>query len=363
MKIRIERDAFAEATGWVLRCVSSRATLPVLGGVLVEASGAGARFAGTDLEVAGEWRAEAAVDEEGKTVLPGRVLGEIARSLPSGSVLVEATGAQARVSCGAAEFKLRCLPLEDFPALAAPAGAPGGTLEAAAFARAVGQAVRAASHDEARPVLTGTLFEADKERLTLVSTDSYRLAVADVPWKGPDEGVRRVIPARALQEAARAAEGEGEVAVALGESQASFETHNTRLTSRLIEGEFPNWRQLVPADLPNRFRVEREAFAEAVRRVGILAQSGAPVRLDLGTEGVRLTAGTQDLGEAAEQVEGKFEGEPLAIAFNPQYLLDGILAVEGSEVVLCTRDGIKPATLRAPEDRGFVYLVMPVRIS
>jgi DNA polymerase-3 subunit beta len=330
--------------------------------VLIEGNGSEMRLAGTDLELAGEWTGEAAIDEPGRAVLPGRVLGDIARSLPGGSVRIDSAGGQVRISCGSAEFKLRCLPVEDFPALAVPSGAPGGTVRGEAFTTAVGQAVRAASHDEARPVLTGTLLEAEAAKLTLVSTDSYRLAVCEVPWSGPQESVRRVIPARALQEAARAAE-HGDVAVALGESQALFETPGRRLTSRLIEGEFPNWRQLIPADLPNRLHADREAFAEAVRRVGILAQSGAPIRLELGTEGARLTAGTQDVGEAAEQIEGKFEGEPLTIAFNPQYLLDGIQGVQGAEVVLAARDGIKPAVVRAPDDTTFSYLVMPVRIS
>jgi DNA polymerase-3 subunit beta len=363
VKIRIERDTFAEATSWVLRCVSARATLPVLGGVLIDATKSGVRFAGTDLELAGEWTGEAAVDEEGKVVLPGRIVGEIARTLPEGGVRIEASGGGARVSCGAAEFKLRSLPLDDFPALAMPEDAAGGSLEVGAFTTAAGQVARAASHDEARPVLTGVLFEAEKDRLTMVATDSYRLSVCEVPWTGPGEPVRRVVPARALQETSRATDGTGHVAVRLGESQALFETEGRRLTSRLIEGEFPNWRQLVPAELPNRFQVDREAFAEAVRRVGILAQSGAPVRVDLGPEGARLTAGTQDLGEAAELVEGKFEGEPLTVAFNPQYLLDGLTGIQGAEVVLSARDAVKPSTLRAPDDKTFLYLVMPVRIS
>jgi DNA polymerase-3 subunit beta len=212
-------------------------------------------------------------------------------------------------------------------------------------------------------VLTGTLVDATSEGVTLVSTDSYRLAVRTITWKGPSEALRRVIPARALVEAARAADAGGEIEITLGESQASFVVAGRRLTTRLIEGEYPNWKQLVPADLPNELRVERDAFAEAVRRVGILAQSGTPVRIELGSDGARLVAGSQEIGEASEQVGGKFEGEPLTVAFNPAYLLDGINAVEGGEVVLAMRDGLKPAVLRAPEDReGFLYLAMPVRI-
>lgn len=362
MRISIERDVFADAVGWVLRSVSSRATLPALGGILFEAAAGELRLSGSDLELAGEAVVGGNVEEDGSIVLPGRVLGEIARALPEGAVRLEASGGQAKLACGAAQFTLRALPREDFPTLAAPQG-PGGKLPAATFAAAVAQVTRAASHDEARPVLTGTLVEASADKLTLVSTDSYRLAVREIAWAGPAEAVRRVVPARALQEAARATDGEGDVEIALGESQAAFELSGRRLTTRLIEGEFPNWSQLLPTELPAQLRVERETFAEAVRRVGILAQSGAPVRIDLSSDGARLGAGSQDVGEASEHVGGKFEGEPLTVAFNPQYLLDGVNAVEGAEVVLALRDGLKPALVRAPEDGGgFVYLAMPVRV-
>ena len=363
MRISIERDQFADAVTWVLRSVSSRATLPALGGVLFDAAAPKLRLSGTDLELAGNASIDAKVEEDGKIVLPGRVLGEIARSLPEGAVRIEASGGQARITCGSAEFTLRALPLEDFPNLAAPEGAPSGTVEAAVFVSAVGQVTRAASHDEARPVLTGTLVDVTAEKITLVATDSYRLAVREIAWSGPAEGMRRVIPARALQEAARAADGDGPVTITLGESQATFEVAGRKLTTRLIEGEFPNWRQLIPAELPNTMTVNRESFLEAVRRVGILAQSGAPVRIELGTEGARLKAGAQDLGEAAEHVDGKFQGEALAVAFNPAYLVDGLNAVEGADATLAARDGLKPAILRATGDEGgFMYLVMPVRV-
>jgi DNA polymerase-3 subunit beta len=278
-------------------------------------------------------------------------------------VRIEVEAGEARVSCGSAEFTLRTLPTEDFPPLAAPADAPGGSLSAAEIASAVGQVTKAASRDEARPILTGVLFEATEQKITLVATDSYRLAVRDIAWKGPKESLKRVVPARALAEAARAAEGEDEVSIALGENQVAVSGKDRRLTTRLIEGEFPNWRQLVPDDQPNRLTVDREAFLESVRRVGILAQQGTPVRLELGPSGVRLTAGTQDVGEAADLVEGKYEGEPLTIAFNAAYLSDGVQAIEGSEVVLSCRDGLKPAVLRSPDGGSFLYLLMPVRIS
>jgi len=363
VKIRVERDAFAEATSWVLRSVGTRATLPVLGGVLVTAEGGAIKLAGTDLEVGAEAVVEGAIDADGRGVLPGRVLGEIARTLPPGTVRVELDGGQARVVCGSAEFTLRTLPTEDFPSLAGPSDAPSGSLAAAEIASAVAQVTKAASRDEARPILTGVLLESESTKVTFVATDSYRLAVREITWKGPAESLRRVVPARALAEAARAAEGEESIQLALGENQVTVSGKERRLTTRLIEGEFPNWRQLVPDDQPNRLTVDREAFLEAVRRVGILAQQGTPVRLELGPAGVRLTAGTQDVGEAADLVEGKYEGDPITIAFNAGYLSDGVGAIEGSEVVLSCRDGLKPAVLRSPESGSFLYLLMPVKIS
>jgi DNA polymerase-3 subunit beta len=363
VKITIERDVFAEAVGWVLRCVGARATLPVLGGVLVEASGSEIRLAGTDLEIAGESKTTAAVEEPGRVVLPGRVLGEIARSLPEGTVRVDTDAGQGRITCGAAEFTLRTLPVEDFPNVSSPAQAPPGKIDAKLFAEAVGQVTKAASRDEARPILTGVLIEISKDSMTLVATDSYRLSVRELSWTGPGAELRRVVPARALTEGAKAVEGESEVTLAIGESQVGVTAGGRTLTTRLIEGEFPNWRQLLPKDQPGSLTIDRDAFAEAVRRVGILAQQGAPVRLDLSAGGVRLTAGTQDLGEAAEHVPGTFEGDPLAIAFNPAYLLDGIQAVASAELKLSVRDGLKPALLASATPDGFTYLLMPVRIS
>ena len=360
MKITVERTIFAEAIAWVLRAVSARATLPALGGVSFETTPTGVRLIGTDLELTAEATIECKVEEQGRAVLPGRLLGDIARSLPEGAVRIGLEGTQAKVSCGPAEFTLRTLPVEDFPTLPEPAGV-SGEIPLEAFTQTVSQVTRAASHDEARPVLTGTLLDAGKDRVTFVSTDSYRLAVRHVAWKGPSEPIRRIVPARALAEASRAG-GEGAITITLGESQASFAVPGKRLTTRLIEGEYPNWSSLIPPDFPNTFRVEREALTDAVRRVGLLAQSGTPVRMELAAEGARLRAGSQDVGDATELVDGKFEGEALTVAFNPQYLLDGINAIEGPEVVLAVRDGLKPAVLRAPEDEDFTYLAMPVRV-
>ncbi|HVL91647.1 MAG TPA: DNA polymerase III subunit beta [Actinomycetota bacterium] len=361
MKIKIERDVFADAVAWVLRSVGSRATLPVLGGVLIEADGDTITFTGTDLEVSSEAKVQAAVAREGKVLLPGRVLGDIARSLPEGTVELTADQSMGKIVCGAAEFTLRTLPVEDFPQIALP-DADAATIDGKLFASAVAQVTKAASHDEARPILTGVLLEAGAKTLTLVATDSYRLAVREIDWTAPGIEGKRVVPARALVEAVKAAEGESEIKITLGESQVSVEAGGRTLVSRLIEGEFPNWRQLIPTDIPSHLTIARDAFADSVRRVGILAQQGAPVRLELNADGVKLLAGTQDLGEANEAAGGTFEGEAITVAFNPVYLNDGIAAAGGAEIKLSLRDGLKPALVTSTEQDGFTYLLMPVRI-
>ena len=361
MKIKIERDAFAEAVGWVLRSVGSRATLPVLGGVLIEADGETLTLTGTDLEISGEACVGAAVEKSGKVLLPGRVLGDIARALPEGTVTLTADATMGKIVCGQAEFTLRTLPVEDFPQISLP-DAQSATVDGKLFASAVTQVAKAASHDEARPILTGVLLEATTKTITLVATDSYRLAVREIEWSSNGLEGKRVVPARALAEAVKAAEGEAQVTITLGESQVAVCAGGRTLVTRLIEGEFPNWRQLIPTEVPNALVIARDGFVESVRRVGILAQQGAPVRLELNADGVRLTAGTQDLGEAIEAAGGTFNGNPLTVAFNPTYLIDGLQAAGGAEIKLKIRDGLKPALVTSTEQDGFTYLLMPVRV-
>lgn len=361
MKIRLEQSAFTEIASWVLRAVGNRSQLPALAGIRFHAERDRVTLSGTDLDLAMRASVGCSVDEPGSVLLQGRLLGEIAKSLPEGAVTIAAKDGQATIASGAASFTLRTLPLEDFPEPNEPVGV-AGSVAVADLAAAITQVARAASSDDARPILTGVLVDATPEKATLVATDSYRLAVRELPWTGPKEETRRVIPAKAFTEAARMA-SEGTATITLSDTQAAFDIGGRLLTSRLIEGEFPNWRGLIPDDLPNRLTVDRDLFTDAIRRVGILAQSGSPVKLELFESGAKLTAGSQDLGDAAEQVDGKYEGEGLTVAFNPEYLLQGIAAIASNEVVLCVRDGLKPAVVRAPEDDGFLYLVMPVRPS
>jgi DNA polymerase-3 subunit beta len=315
----------------------------------------------TDLEVSARLTIDVQVTEDGVALVPARLLADTVKSLSDAPVEFEADQAQARLRCAAYEGALRLLPAEDFPSLQPPAGTRI-VAHAGAFAEAIGQVARAASKDEARPVLTGVLLEISHEGVTLVSTDSYRLAVRDLVATAANEA-RAIVPERALSEAGRAAQGveKGEIEIFVDESQVSFQIGGFMLTSRLIEGEFPNYRQLLPEAYDNRLTVSRQQLMDAVRRVGLLARDTSPVRMEFNALGVKLSSSSPDLGQAVEAVEARYEGEDLTAAFNPHYLADGLAAAVGETVRVEVRDGLKPGIVRGESD-DFTYLVMPVRL-
>ena len=361
MKFRCERDVLAEALQTVQRGVSTRPGIPALTGVMMSTGAEGLALATTDLEVSTEVKVPVEVREEGQALIPARLIADMVKSLAPDAVDIESDGTQAKVSCRSFEGTLRCLSAEDFPTLRTPEGVKV-RLDAQAFGEAVGQVVRAASKDEARPILTGVLVEANREGVTLVATDSYRLAVREISATGAGEA-KSLVPERAISEAGRAAGGEekGEVEMTLGDSQATFRVGTLTLTSRLIEGEFPNYRQLLPEPGGNKLTAPRQELLEAVRRVGLLARENSPVRLELNALGVRLTSSSPDLGGAVEALEASYEGEELTVAFNPNYVGDGLTGVTGERVTIELRDGLKPAIFRGDGD-AFTYLVMPVRL-
>ncbi len=361
MKFRCERDALGEALATVQRGVSTRPGIPALTGVLMTVGEDGLVLVTTDLEVTTEVRVAVEVGEAGAALVPARLVAEMVKSLPPDAVDFESDGPQAKVACRSFEGTLRCLAAEDFPAVREPEGVRL-TVAAEGFAVAVSQVARAASGDEARPILTGVLLEATPEGLTLAATDSYRLAVRELPATGQGQA-SALVPERGISEVGRAAAGEeeGEVEIILGEAQAAFRIGALRLTSRLIEGEFPNYRQLIPEPGGSKLSAPRQDLLEAVRRVGLLARDNAPVRLELNALGVRLTSSSPDLGGAVEALEAPYEGEELTVAFNPAYLADGLAGVQGERVTVEFRDGLKPALVRG-EGSEFTYLVMPVRL-
>lgn len=362
MKFRCDRDDLSEALQIVQRGVSSRPGIPALTGVLIEArAGEGLTLTTTDLEVSARLTIDVQATEDGLALVPARLLADTVKSLSDAPVEFEADQTQAWIRCAAYEGALRLLPAEDFPTLQPPAGTRI-VVPAPAFAEAVGQVARAASRDEARPVLTGVLLEVSREGVTLVSTDSYRLAVRDLVATAATEG-KAIVPERALSEAGRAAQAveKGDIEVFVDESQASFQVGGFTLTSRLIEGEFPNYRQLLPEAYESRLTVSRQQLLDAVHRVGLLARDTSPVRMEFNALGVKLSSQSPDLGQAVEAVEARYEGEDITAAFNPHYLSDGLSAASGETVRLEVRDGLKPGIVRGEGDE-FTYLVMPVRL-
>lgn len=381
MKFRCERDDLLESVLFATRAISNRATLPVLSGLRVEATDGGeVRVAATDLELTIETSFKAGVDEPGKVIVPGRLFGEMARSLGAGQVSLMTGEGEVEIGSGRGQFRVKSLASDDYPALPGEDGAGGGEaisvkLTGAELATALAQVVKSASPDESRQVLTGVLWEIGSDKLTLAATDSYRLAVRDLPVAGgPDETRKVILPARALSELARVLQsGAGASLVAEvrenlisfrlapGEQQGSGAGESV-ISSRFIEGEFPNYRQLLPSGYTNKLTVDRDALLEVVHRVGLLAQNNLPVKLQLGAE-LEVSAHTPDVGEGQEVLDATYEGDPLVIAFNPQFLHDGGSAIQQASLRLEAGDGLKPAILKGEGDESFTYLLMPVRLS
>jgi DNA polymerase-3 subunit beta len=363
VKFRCERDVLADALATAGRAATGRTgSLPVLSGVRIDLHGDELRITGTDLELTIQVQVTVSGDSDGATVLPARLVADIVRSLEAGAVMVEADQDDARISAGRSQFAVRPLSLDDFPRLP-DAAADAVTLPSATFGEALRQVARAASGDESRPILTGVLLAAENDGLRLVATDSYRLAVRDLPGTSVLRTDQKVlVPSRALNELARLLPSSGEVTLRLGERDATFEVGGARLSTRLIEGEFPNYRQLIPQQYPNRLTVGRESLLDAVRRVKLLARDSTPIRLSMSPDALDLTATTQDIGQAAESLDAKYEGAEMVVAFNPDYLSAGVDAVTADEVVLETLDAMKPAVLRSGEASDFLYLLMPVRV-
>lgn len=377
MKFRCERDDILEAVQFASRAISNRATLPVLSGLKIEADGDQVSVASTDLELTMQTVFKAAVDEPGTAIVPGRLFGEMVRSLGAGQVSLARGEGELEIGSGRGQFRVKTLASDDYPALPTDDADDADDtvnieVDGAQLAIALSQVVRAASTDESRQVLTGVLWEIESGSLTLAATDSYRLAVRNVPVSGGPAELRKVVvPARVLGEIARYLQGgarqvkasvrENLVVFTL-EGEGSNAAGDAVIGSRFIEGEFPNYRQLIPDGYPNTLTIDREALSDVVKRVGLLAQNNMPVKLHLGNE-LEVSAHTPDVGEGQEVLDAEYDGDPLVIAFNPQFLLDGAGAIQKDRLVLRAIDGLKPAVLRGEDDEGFTYLLMPVRLS
>ena len=365
LKFRCERDVLAKALADAGRAVTTRGgALPVLAGVRLELTGDQLTVTGSDLDLTISVTIEVSGSDDGVSVVPSKLVSDVVRSLREGGVDVGVEDGDVRIFAAPSEFVIRVIPVDEFSDPAKPGG-DAVTLEAKAFRDAIEQVGKAASSDDARPILTGVLMAAEEKGLRLVATDSYRLSVRDlVGTTILGEGQKVLVPSRALKELARVVGDEDEMTLRLGDREAGFQVGAVSLTTRLIEGDFPNYRGLIPTNHPNQLTCDRATLLDAVRRVRLLAQESTPVRMVMSTGGLELVAVTQDVGQAHEVVEqASYTGDELTVAFNPEYLIDGIEVAPGDEVTLETVDELKPALLKSAEDPDFLYLLMPVRVS
>ena len=363
MKLRCERDVLAEALATAGRAVASRGTLPVLAGVRLELAGDRLTITGSDLELTVTVELTVAGLADGVAVVPSRLVNDIVKALEPGAVELETNDDEARIASGRSEFQVRTLPAAEFPRVPTVEG-DEVRFDAGELVAALRQVLPAASGDDNRPILTGVLLAAEGDGLRLVATDSYRLAVRDLPGVSVlSSGKSVLVPSRALSELSRSLGDGGELTLRLGERDASFATDHVVLTTRLIEGDYPNYQGLIPQHQPNLLTVNREALAEALRRVKLLARDATPVRLLMSADGLELKAVTQDVGEGSESLDATYVGEELTVAFNPDYLLAGVEAAIGDEITLATLDSLKPAVVRSPSTQGYLYLLMPVRVQ
>lgn len=363
MKFRCERDRLVEVLSTVSRAVSTRGgALPVLAGIQLQLSSNELHLAATDLDLSIGATMEVTGSGDGTCVVPARLFTDIVKALDEGAVTISVDD-DAQISSGRSQFSVRTLPAAEFPKLPEAQG-PEVRLDTATFVTALRQVVRAASSNDDRPVLTGVLIAAEDSNVRLVATDSYRLAMRDLSGVALlSAGQKVLVPSKALQEVQRLA-STGELSVQLAEREATFTIGETKISTRLIDGEFPNYRQLIPDGYPNRLTIDRNTLLDAVRRVKLLVRDTmTPVRVNLSGSGIQLTVISQEIGQATEEIDAKYEGSDMVVAFNPTYLIDGLEALTDDEVVIETVDALKPALLRSAEEREFVYLLMPVRVS
>jgi DNA polymerase III subunit beta len=378
MKFRVERDSLADAVTWAARSLSARPTIPVLAGLLLSVTDDQLSVSGFDLEASTEVDLEVSAAAAGQALVSGRLLADITKALPPHPVDVTVDGSRLTISCGSARFTLPTMPVEDYPRLPTmPTTA--GTVASSEFATAVGQVAIAAGRDDTLPMLTGVRLEIEGDKITLAATDRYRLAVRGLAWSPGDpsaEPAQVLVPARTLADAAKSLASSESLTIALsstggtGEGIIGFSgaTHGraSRATTRLLDATFPAYRSLLPTDWASTAEIVVAPLVEAVKRVALVADRNAPVRLEFADGSVALSAGGDDEGRAEEQLEVGFEGEPITTAFNPQFLLDGLGALTSSSARLLFTSSNKPVVLRpdasSTDGADYTYLIMPVRL-
>ncbi|MBR7742579.1 DNA polymerase III subunit beta [Phycicoccus sp. BSK3Z-2] len=376
MKFRVERDVLAEAVTWVARGLPARPPVPVLAGILLEASDDGTlTLSAFDYEVSARVTVAADVTEAGTVLVLGRLLADISRNLPNRPIDVVADGSKVQVTCGASRFSLLRMPADDYPTLPT-APEPTGSVDGHVFTQAVAQVSVAADRGDTLPILTGVRVEVDGDKMTLLATDRYRLAMREITWSPTATDASHVVlvPARTLSETARSLGASGSIDVALGataggDGLAGFEAGRRRTTTRLLDGEYPKVASIFPTTSDTEAVVRTDELVEAVKRVALVAERNTPVRLRFGDGQVAIEAGTGDDAQASEAVECALTGPEIEIAFNPTYLLDGLGQVGTDWSRISFTQASRPAVLSGQKeqdgeaDTSYRYVIMPVRYA
>ena len=364
LRITVSKDELASRLAIVARGVSTRTAVLVLGGIQLRAAAGRLHLAATDMEVSLRTELECNVEGEGSVVVPGRLLLDISRTLPDSDVTIEHKPEEAVVivTSGTANYRLHTYSAEDFPRLPEIETSSLHTVDRDALIETAARVGRSASRDESRPVLTGILVRFEPGKIVMAATDSYRLAVKETPVEGTLPDLEAIIPARALQELGRIAAGTDELQLGLQENHVVFGTDGTWLTTRRIDGQFPNYRQLLPEQFDHELVLPREELLEVVRRVSLMAQRNSPLRLRFADGELTVSAVTQDVGEARESLPAPYTGEAMEIGFNAEFLRDGLESVDDDSIKFKLISPLRPAVLEGDSD-DYVYLIMPIRLA
>ena len=363
IKVTCSRDDFAQKLAVVARAVSTRASVQILSGVLLRAEAGRLHLAATDMELSLRSSFEAQVADEGATVVPGRLLVDLVRLLPASDVIVEQRPEEGviHITSGSSTASLNTYAAEDFPRLPDLDAVGTFTVPRETLLETVARVLRSASRDESRPVLTGILVRFEGGSLVMAATDSYRLSVKETPVSGEVPDLEAIIPARALTELGRIAQSGDTVELGVHENQVVFAADDVWLTTRRIDGQFPNYRQLLPETFEHEVTLPRAEFLDVVRRVGVLVQRTSPIQLRFAEGELRVLARTQDVGEAQETLPVAFTGEPMEIGFNAEFLREGIESVSADDLRLRLISPLRPAVIEGGPDDP-TYLIMPIRL-
>ena len=378
MKFRVERDVLADAVAWAARSLPVRPSVPVLAGLLIETTDDGLVLSTFDYETSARATVPADVADEGRALVSGRLLADICRSLPNKPVEMTTDGAKVSLTCGSARFSLQTMPVDEYPTLPDMPEATG-TVRSDVFAAAVSQAVVAAGRDDMLPVLTGVRLEIEGSSISLLATDRFRLSHRELQWQpaSTDTSLAALVPAKVLADTAKSLTSGAEVTIALassgaGEGIIGFEGAAgggvRRTTTRLLDGEFPKVRTLFPNEHLTVARVDKASLIESVKRVSLVAERNTAVQLAFSDGVLTLDAGSGDEAQASESIEAAVTGDDITTGFNPQFLLDGLGAIEAPVVEMAFTQASKPVvmagadTLESDAHLEFRYLLMPRRL-